>query len=680
MRKLHVSRLVASGAFLLLLPVAPLGWLALAQGSSPSEHRGGIVHGVVRAGLGEGEGPALSLPGFPLLLQDAQTGSTVDTALVGRDGTFQFHRQRPGRYRLCWREEGWEAGCLASEISLGDEDVYTDEALPRPAAGRRLVTGRILLADGSVPGLVDPVFGVDLTPRLRIAGLSKAVPVAADGRFVAAAGPGSDHRLEIQIGTDNLEVDLGADTAIHSTDHPPAEPTLTIVRGLATASGPGATLSVQAAGSDPDGDRVEFHWAAAAGSLSSGRGEAVQWTLPVEPGTYALYLLAGDGRGGFSRSRLNVRADATGVHEAASCLPIPCPGCPPWSGSPDSPFLTRRGSGSEQQALAYYKAVDPQAKRTTLGAWWAANGFDAAGGGGVRASYLNHNDLGFGRDMHCLKNGGNIACYVTNYGCGDQNPDNADRALAAKPGDGGATVTMELSTVEGGAGPKIVKFFAYQGAAAGAPRVTKADLDAFGLKLIPQLCLNCHGGRYNPANPDAPTPAEVDMKSSFREFDLPTFRYPKKREYPDLSQAELNAFKQLNALVAETEPANGIRELIQGWYAGGGNKPDLGWSPPGWLDQSNPAKKALYHQVVATSCRTCHLAFRSSPLSSLDWHTYASFQKRRYSIKDTVCSSLKDMPHAMVTYKNFWLSQGPHRPAVLAAFKASDWPAFGACQ
>jgi hypothetical protein len=34
------------------------------------------------------------------------------------------------------------------------------------------------------------------------------------------------------------------------------------------------------------------------------------------------------------------------------------------------------------------------------------------------------------------------------------------------------------------------------------------------------------------------------------------------------------------------------------------------------------------------------------------------------------------MPHALMTYRNFWLSTGPHRPATLGTFSASDWTAF----
>src|SRR5437879_3159198 len=47
--------------------------------------------------------------------------------------------------------------------------------------------------------------------------------------------------------------------------------------------------------------------------------------------------------------------------------------------------------------------------------WLPANGF-TSGAQEVRAAYGNLSDLAFGRDMHCVQSGQNIACYVTNYG------------------------------------------------------------------------------------------------------------------------------------------------------------------------------------------------------------------------------------------------------------------------
>lgn len=101
-----------------------------------------------------------------------------------------------------------------------------------------------------------------------------------------------------------------------------------------------------------------------------------------------------------------------------------------------------------------------------------------------RAAYLNHNDLGFGRDMHCLRNGQDVACWVTNYGTPDFGPDtgytypdNAD--LAAARSGPRATVTMEFTDVPAEPGRRFVTFYAYGGGTGTAPRIDAIDLLAY---------------------------------------------------------------------------------------------------------------------------------------------------------------------------------------------------------
>jgi len=89
-------------------------------------------------------------------------------------------------------------------------------------------------------------------------------------------------------------------------------------------------------------------------------------------------------------------------------------------------FLTKKyrgSSDSKNEACLYYNLVDPdcvdlncdealdpgsdpdgKCSRLTLGDWWTKNGFDPVTGLGtdvISAWYLNSNDLGFGREMHC---------------------------------------------------------------------------------------------------------------------------------------------------------------------------------------------------------------------------------------------------------------------------------------
>lgn len=350
-------------------------------------------------------------------------------------------------------------------------------------------------------------------------------------------------------------------------------------------------------------------------------------------------------------------------------------------------FLVFKGKGSQAQTDGYYAAVDPNNERLTLGAWWAKNGFTFDGAGnptnGVRTSYLNNNDLGSGRDMHFLQNpDGTAAAYVTNYGLFNQDHGNAD--LAASRTNPGATVCMEYGPVEGAGATRIVKFFVYAGGdfSFNAPRAPAADLDGFEPKFVPNLCLNCHGGNYFPANPAAPSFAEINMGASFRELDIATYKFPGGRL--TANAAEKTAFKAQNLIVKGLNPADAIaiqpiKDVIAGWYPGASDEQDNTFTPAGWV---GAPKQGLYHDVVKQSCRTCHVALDADPSQNgIGWTSYDQLQLRRGFLDNFVLCTGRVMPHAVITYRNFWLSASPHRPAVLRTFQnGGGWPQIGPCQ
>jgi len=358
-------------------------------------------------------------------------------------------------------------------------------------------------------------------------------------------------------------------------------------------------------------------------------------------------------------------------------------------------FLVFKGKGDLAKANGYYSAVDPNSERTTLGAWWTKNGFvfDANGipTNAVRTSYLNFNDLGSGRDMYFLQRGdGTVAAYVTNYGLFNQDHGNADLAANRNtpPGSGppGATVCMEYGPVEGQGPTRIVKFFVYKdgNGADTAPRQQAADLDDFEPKFVPNLCLNCHGGNYIPANPASPTFAEINAGASFRELDIATFKFPGGRLVAN--NAEKTAFKTQNLIVKGAAPGDTIaiqpiKDLIAGWYPGASIEQDNTFTPTGWV---GAPQQDLYRDVVKQSCRTCHVAQDADTSNNgLGWITYEQLRRRREFgiLQDIALCEGRKMPHAVITYRNFWLSASPHQPAVLRTFSnGAGWPAIGPCQ
>lgn len=341
----------------------------------------------------------------------------------------------------------------------------------------------------------------------------------------------------------------------------------------------------------------------------------------------------------------------------------PAPGVVPAYGDIDAtgrpafltgPFGNFNPPDGAQQSADYYAAIDPGGNKDTLGKWWQANGFGADGLGAgnatyVRQAYLNHNDLGFGRDMHCANNGANLACYVTNYGLPDQNPANADAAETLDATKRGATVAMEYDNAA--ASEERVQFYVFGGGVAGSGRINFADLDGFGPKPVPFLCAVCHGG-------DATLNANKKVRHGrFREFDLPSFRYSGGRQW-DFGQTSLNAtelanFAKLNGQVRAAPSGTPIASLISAWYPGGtagGAAPVLPLPPTGWSSQVSG-----YHNVYGKGCRTCHVARdEGSSTAFFVFNSASDFSGTSYAVCGFGTPKRRIMPNAVVTYRNFW--------------------------
>jgi hypothetical protein len=318
--------------------------------------------------------------------------------------------------------------------------------------------------------------------------------------------------------------------------------------------------------------------------------------------------------------------------------------------------------GSEQNAQAYYKVIDPFDRRTTFDDWKAVNGFSFSGAEDAHAVYLNGADLNFGRSMFVkTRSNGDVASYVQNY------PTLAD---AINNTNLIATVAMEYRAPENDpSAPKFTTFYVF---GATGERLTKIDLDGRGEKYVPGLCNVCHGGKPKQGGfhgSIATYEDQGDTGAKWIPWDLDTYKF-----HPSLTRQTQEAeFKKLNAAVFGTNPTSAAKVLINGWYGGDGmpNETfDGGFVPRGWQNTSDGDKSELYLKVVAPSCRACHNqrgtynnsghpVFQGEQLeASLEFGTYNAFKGYRDEIESLVYDQGL-MPLAKQTYELFWRSNQP---------------------
>lgn len=703
-----------------LSAVALLFFLSCGSAPTPSPGqrgkapRGGGVNGSVFFRLpapaeasGAAKRPALVyIPGFTVYLRNVRTGEQSAAEVTDAHGRYMFPRQKPGEYELRWAQQsGWAEGSYPEKLLIEDNTLYPKPVAVSPESGSKVLAGRVRLADGSSPWFYDEFFGINHTAQVDVfdksgSAVGQTVKTNDAGEFAVAGLPDSD--LRVRVTSEAAKTEQAVPASALSGGGPAPLVALTLnnrrprIRGLVVKQGQealraakaGESVTLVAAVQDPDQDKLKLTSRSPEdeGSLSPSNAPGTwSWKLSQAAGGKTAYVLAEDGRGGYATASVILPAGAEAqpalstspTAATAAASPVPTPG---------AEFLTFKGAGTPDQAAKYYKAVDPHDDRTTLGGWWAKNGFDQNGdaSGEVRTSYLNNNDLGFGRDMHILKHpDGTVSAYVTNYGKPDQDPSNADLAAARADATRVATVCMEYSPVEDeDQSRRVVKFFVYAGGSVDSARLGFADLDGGGNKYVPNLCLNCHGGNFRVPPAAALTLGDVDMQSSFREFDLATLKYPGGRDTPN--DAEQALFKQQNLIVkgsdtAANDPDNSfgisqpaIKDLINGWYAGGSPVQNKDYTPAGWAGGPQP----LYLNVVAKSCRTCHVALDTRD-TGISWIAFADFSDpfRRDQIINYTCDK-KKMPHAKITFENFWRSD---RPTFFGDFQTTGWDKAGPC-
>jgi hypothetical protein len=296
--------------------------LAVAQTASD----GGGVTGTIVTRF---DGNPVALPDIEVILVNQETGAVMGPMATDLSGRFGFPPLPRGAYRLCWRAAGWPAGCSPTLIVVEDATVHVGLVVIEQTAEQRLVRGGVTLADGTPCLFSSAFFGIDLTATVSAVNSDGGVvagPVRANtgGQYVLAGLP--ETAVRVRATCDKATVEAAIDVAGLSAGRRIDLPVRNFrpeVRGfLPTLAGhpvrrvpPGATVDVEAAVTDRDGDVLAFSWVAAEGSgvVTKRTDGTATWALPRERGLHTLYLLASDGKGGIRQGRLTLNVGTDGV-------------------------------------------------------------------------------------------------------------------------------------------------------------------------------------------------------------------------------------------------------------------------------------------------------------------------------------------------------------------------------
>jgi hypothetical protein len=314
--------------------------------------------------------------------------------------------------------------------------------------------------------------------------------------------------------------------------------------------------------------------------------------------------------------------------------------------APNHPrWLSKYGTGDPNTAATHANAlcsVNPGCRGLLYplvdagadGYYWGYGGKAYANGGPLHANYNNVTELGSSRSTYC-----------------EEQITKADRYTICTA-EGPNSVSLIIKGTQG-------TRFGFYLPASGAPSSywvenwsssPMATFDSEGPKYVPQVCMSCHGGTFNPRTGlvDGATLLPVD---------------------PGLVDAGANRaaaeepIRRVNAAVFMSNPSPSVVSYITGMYGGRVGIPGAvaapNYVPTGWASEAN-----LYTSVVKKNCAMCHLA--TNP--AYDFLSAGNFLQNKALIQAAVCGAAS-MPHAEVPFNRFWTEDtGPiYVPGLLAA-------------
>jgi hypothetical protein len=326
-------------------------WIALQffAGGNPSEAQAPkkgplIVRGYIATMIGGNQGATPSaanfpgrevyIPGVTVFLSDAADprGSAASkSTITDLSGRFTVLAPKAGRYRVCWKTEGFVNECAKDILSVNAPIfVSTVRIMPDRTDDkfRSVIFGKVNLKDGSRARRLEPLQGVNAFAKVSLfdRGGKKLREVFVNNfdEYVIARAPSKQEinlRAEIEGGSKEQrklpQANLGQalfdpiNLVIENTP-PRMEPLVATDLGgvRVKVARPGDRVVLKSRTSDKDGDGLVYRWRAddGSGALSTPDKPDTEWTLPKVPGNYSVKLLVWDKKGGYAKSELELEA------------------------------------------------------------------------------------------------------------------------------------------------------------------------------------------------------------------------------------------------------------------------------------------------------------------------------------------------------------------------------------
>jgi hypothetical protein len=355
-------------------------------------------------------------------------------------------------------------------------------------------------------------------------------------------------------------------------------------------------------------------------------------------------------------------------------------------------FLTEKGLDSRLGACKYYKAIGAVRGCTPNGdligpisylEWQRAvkiGSFADRGGRTFMASYINKVDLNLARVHQSITYGPNrTAAVVCNHlGASDFfNPTQSDIDTAVLNAvnhkDLVACVAMDYMVSPGVNNDQpFVRFLIFGPNGQLLPSI---NLDGRREKFVPGTCVVCHGGDHYAGKFPEDDTGFANVGGHFLPYDVGNFEFASK---PGLRKCDQeNAIFHLNQNLLNAGPREAETELIAGWYSTSGSVQcpsgashvlNEDYVPPSWANQDTISVE-FYKNVLARSCRTCHVAMSEGyNFDHYDNVTHINgtdaLPGGSYDFEVTACGGVGSgsynslrwytMPNSLVTFNRFW--------------------------